>query len=378
MRALKSLSFFFLLSLGCSGAAEQNTESGGRAAPHPHAVDRNAYFGDLHLHTFFSFDAYLSAPIGQGVTPDQAYQFARGEPIEHLGRRIQRSWPLDFFAVTDHAEYMGVLNDLGDSESALAQSDFGRKIIQQGKRMFAQIVDIFSGLHPMSSDRSQYSGCWTGCRCTSDETGYPASVKRHPQGAWTYCQNHNEHHPLGIPHGERPDIFICSRTPMEESTMARYTETYTKEQIDGIVDKLVSFYGEGGIWPTAEQWRTLLENENDEKIFVIHFFKVREKAYYPDDPTCNISGMEALAKYGEVAQGPIERLGGQKLTHWGFNPFTAIGTDEPWDSLCVMEYPNRRAFVEVFLDPDYSRSHRHRNAGAERHRTVITTLANQD
>ena len=50
----------------------------------PPAIDtnpnRNAYFGDVHVHTRYSFDAYL---FGTRATPDDAYRFAKGEPLAH-------------------------------------------------------------------------------------------------------------------------------------------------------------------------------------------------------------------------------------------------------------------------------------------------------
>jgi hypothetical protein len=80
---------------------------------------RNAYFGDLHLHTSFSFDA---ATIGTRTTPDDAYRFAKGEPIESFGNTIQRKAPLDFLAVTDHSEYLGVIRMLADPNSSLSKT----------------------------------------------------------------------------------------------------------------------------------------------------------------------------------------------------------------------------------------------------------------
>ena len=73
------------------------------AAPNP---ERNVYFGDLHLHTAYSFDAYIM--MGTKNTPDLAYKFARGETIDYLGHPVKRAWPLDFLAVTDHSENIGV------------------------------------------------------------------------------------------------------------------------------------------------------------------------------------------------------------------------------------------------------------------------------
>src|SRR5262249_5502779 len=70
------------------------------------AADRKAYFGDLHLHTSYSFDAYVL--FASRVTPEQALRFAKGEPIPFLDKTVKRAEPLDFMAVTDHSENIGV------------------------------------------------------------------------------------------------------------------------------------------------------------------------------------------------------------------------------------------------------------------------------
>jgi hypothetical protein len=69
---------------------------------------KNAYFGDLHLHTRNSFDAYI---FNVRASLDDAYKYAKGGTIKHpLGYDLHlNSGPLDFLAVTDHSEYLGVL-----------------------------------------------------------------------------------------------------------------------------------------------------------------------------------------------------------------------------------------------------------------------------
>jgi hypothetical protein len=84
---------------------------------------RDAFFGDLHLHTSYSFDAYLG---GGAVDPLEAYRFAAGESVSYLGRPVRRREPLDFMAVTDHAEYLGVLNSVDDPKNVVHQSGSGR------------------------------------------------------------------------------------------------------------------------------------------------------------------------------------------------------------------------------------------------------------
>ena len=76
---------------------------------------RDAYFGDTHIHTVLSFDAYL---MGTRRTPEEAYAFAKGEVIQHAaGRMMQLHQPLDFLAVSDHAVYPGMMRELADEDS---------------------------------------------------------------------------------------------------------------------------------------------------------------------------------------------------------------------------------------------------------------------
>ena len=112
-----------------SAAASAGTaESAGAAATAPNPL-RNVYFGDLHTHTNFSYDAFLN---GTRATPDDAYRYAQGEPLTHAaGFEIQLDRPLDFFAVTDHASFLGMLPamlDPGQEASRHPDAELARRI----------------------------------------------------------------------------------------------------------------------------------------------------------------------------------------------------------------------------------------------------------
>jgi len=101
------------------------------AAPHrqSNAADvpanplKNAYFGQLHLHTGMSFDAYL---LGTRLYAADAYRFARGEEIEQNGLKIKFDTPLDFLGVSDHAEFLGQMRLLADPDGPFSQTPYGK------------------------------------------------------------------------------------------------------------------------------------------------------------------------------------------------------------------------------------------------------------
>ncbi len=95
----------------CMGLALLGLATAASAAPcADHEPLRRAYFGDTHVHTGWSLDAY--SRFGAVASPDDAYDFARGAPIAlppfdsngGSARSLRLDRPLDFAAVTDHAE----------------------------------------------------------------------------------------------------------------------------------------------------------------------------------------------------------------------------------------------------------------------------------
>ena len=108
-------------SAGTGGTAEapQAAAPQGAAAPaaEPNPL-RNAYFGDLHVHTNFSYDAFLN---GTRATPHDAYRYAKGGALAHpAGFEVQLDAPLDFYAVTDHASFLGMLPAMMDPDQDVA------------------------------------------------------------------------------------------------------------------------------------------------------------------------------------------------------------------------------------------------------------------
>jgi hypothetical protein len=73
------------------------------------AEERQLLWGDTHLHSSNSFDAFLNR--NRSADPATAYRYAQGLPVIHPYHRVrvQINTPLDFLVVADHAEYLGVM-----------------------------------------------------------------------------------------------------------------------------------------------------------------------------------------------------------------------------------------------------------------------------
>ncbi|MCP4302734.1 MAG: DUF3604 domain-containing protein, partial [Gammaproteobacteria bacterium] len=106
---------------------------------------RSALFGDLHVHTAFSFDAYA---YGVQTTPADAYRYAKGEAIPHLpldddrnmSGTVQIDRPLDFVAVTDHAEFLGEVQLCTDANSPSYTTDYCNGIRAGGLNVMRTIA----------------------------------------------------------------------------------------------------------------------------------------------------------------------------------------------------------------------------------------------
>jgi len=113
----------------------------------------NVYFGDTHLHTSISLDAF-----GDGNTkigPNEAYRFAKGETVigdDGMANRMSR--PLDFLMVADHSEYMGLVQGLATGDETLLANEEGARwaqMIAEGKlasHVFSEFIHDVTGNDP--------------------------------------------------------------------------------------------------------------------------------------------------------------------------------------------------------------------------------------
>ena len=98
---------------------------------------RNAFFGDLHVHTGLSVDAYQQ---DVRTTPEHAYAFAQGKEIPFHGSVVRIDRPLDFAAITDHAEYLGDLERCTSKDDPLHDAEVCN-IVRSGSGAAFQVLE---------------------------------------------------------------------------------------------------------------------------------------------------------------------------------------------------------------------------------------------
>lgn len=99
--------------------------------------ERNVYFGDLHGHSDLSFDSYI---FGNRLTLDQSYRFAKGESlINPGGEKMQLAVPLDFAAMTDHAEGFGLHEVCSDPAKTGEGRDFCKRLENPDANLFLEL-----------------------------------------------------------------------------------------------------------------------------------------------------------------------------------------------------------------------------------------------
>ena len=173
-----ALLVMFLIACGCSAGPVADSSNGGPSAAGPailtdgeqEAIEaasssspnplRNAYFGDLHVHTRYSFDAYVFKVRG---TPDDAYRYAKGEPLTHpTGHTLQlRSGPLDFQAVTDHGLYLGAMLAMDGPESPLYEEPLADELRGLDTGGFARALEAARGGELAAMDTEDATlGAW--------------------------------------------------------------------------------------------------------------------------------------------------------------------------------------------------------------------------
>jgi len=152
--------------------------------------ERNAYFGNVHVHTGWSFDAFTN---GSKTTPSDAYAWAQGKEITNsgVGGKIQVKTPLDFYMVSDHAEFMGVFNQMSNPDSPISKLPIAKGVNSPDSntrlQTFAAFLrDMSAGTtDPALSDPALAGSVWSEIVKAADDNYQPGKFTTFAGFEWT-------------------------------------------------------------------------------------------------------------------------------------------------------------------------------------------------
>ena len=189
-----TLLYLMVLSIGATLTTLAQAESS--QAPH---AGKQVLWGDTHLHTSYSFDAFLNGNLTSD--PETAYRFAKGLPVIHPYNRIrvQINTPLDFLVITDHAEFYGGLRDI--YIDGIQDDDPGpleRLGYWWAERQIRNAINtetgpaFFAGLLPAGADPVEAARTWVEDNAQQATPGADVSARNAWQRIRAFAEEHND------------------------------------------------------------------------------------------------------------------------------------------------------------------------------------------
>ena len=196
-------------------------------APPPNPL-RNAYFGDLHLHSSYSMDAFA---MSTRTTPEDAFRYARGESVEYFGQAQKRMAPLDFLALTDHAEYLGVVRQTIDPSGPYAKTEWFTMMTSTDPKVSAEAFRKLIGSTvvnkplPAFSEPATLHTAWAQYAAVAEKYNDPGRFTAFVGFEWTSAPAFQNLHRCVIFADSGPDMPYTSFDSQNPEDLWRYLQT---------------------------------------------------------------------------------------------------------------------------------------------------------
>ncbi|HEY7642765.1 MAG TPA: DUF3604 domain-containing protein [Steroidobacteraceae bacterium] len=200
--------------------------------------ERNAYFGDLHVHTKLSFDAYI---FNVRATPDDAYRYAKGEALRHPGGYDVRlsGPPLDFLTVTDHSEYLGIVPAMNDPQHPLSKIPYAPDLFSTDRaKITAAFQQVAASLRegkylPELKDVPTMRSAWRTVTESADRNYVPGKFTTFRAYEYTSAPDGQNLHRNVIFAGARsPDLPFTALESQNPEELWRWMDQQRKQGIE--------------------------------------------------------------------------------------------------------------------------------------------------
>jgi|CXWL01.1.fsa_nt_gi hypothetical protein len=210
------------------------------AAQADEADRRVALFGDVHVHTQLSFDSYI---FGIRRTPDDAYRYALGETIRHAsGYDIAlKGGPLDFYAVTDHAEYLGVLPAMDDKANSMSLISYAQDMFSSAREKIAVAFGkVFQSITagkaiPEMNNEEVIRSTWADIQAAADRHYRPGKFTTFAGFEYTaQPQYGNLHRVVLFRTARRPDLPYGALDSLNPENLWAWLDANRSKGMDGL------------------------------------------------------------------------------------------------------------------------------------------------
>ena len=204
-----------------------------------HAADgpaRNAYFGDTHIHTVYSMDAFMAG--GVRTTPDHAYNYAKGEAIPHPDGTMLRitGAPLDFLMVSDHAAYLGANEALLDPTSPT----YGHPEADRLSSASNALADVIAALFALGDENHELVGpaviahAWAKSIEAAERHNDPGTFTTFIGYEYTPTPGNRHLHRNVVFRGSAPEIPFSSRDSGDPEDLWTWLDGLREEGIEAL------------------------------------------------------------------------------------------------------------------------------------------------
>ena len=157
------------------------------------------YWGVAHVHTGYSFD---SGMFGVTTTPEDLFRVARGgEVVLDNGQRFKQDRPLDWVAITDHAEYMGISDQIRAGSPELLANPTGKRWYdmsqtspQEGVKAAIEAVISMQSGKPVFDASKLTAAAWTHATAAAEKWNQPGVFTALHGFEWTSAPGGNNLH----------------------------------------------------------------------------------------------------------------------------------------------------------------------------------------
>ena len=208
------------------------------ASAEDNAPARTALFGELHIHSSWSYDSYF---LNVRSTPEDAYRYNTGHAIEHFdGSWVRARAPLDFMALTDHAEYLMFGQLLNDQQHPLSQTEFGKRFASSDSEISRAAFESMTGKDrtkfpqfPGRMEEEAAQSVWSKYIALAEKYNDPGTFTTFVGYEWTALPNNqNLHRNVIFAGNDVPAVPFSSVASTNPEDLWKWMDTVRRDGSD--------------------------------------------------------------------------------------------------------------------------------------------------